>query len=167
MPPSTPEGTELIRKTAYHFEEIFTDDEDLIVFFTDAVEHFEDEFDEHDQEETKCNEETKYNEGNGGGTREPEHKMVYTKLYKEFEALMEDKIVDVAEKMGFDDATEFFRTLQDTLNEKEGYAQGELEQATFDHVIASYDYTSFVKLMRNKARGKMQMAAAFGVAPTH
>ena len=34
MPPSTPEGTELVRKVAYHFQEIFTDDEDVIMFFT-------------------------------------------------------------------------------------------------------------------------------------
>lgn len=46
MPPSTPEGTELVRKVAYHFEEIFTDDEDVIMFFTNNLEHFEDEFEE-------------------------------------------------------------------------------------------------------------------------
>eukprot|EP00520_Triparma_pacifica_P019209 CAMPEP_0118653456 /NCGR_PEP_ID=MMETSP0785-20121206/11839_1 /TAXON_ID=91992 /ORGANISM="Bolidomonas pacifica, Strain CCMP 1866" /LENGTH=144 /DNA_ID=CAMNT_0006545997 /DNA_START=123 /DNA_END=554 /DNA_ORIENTATION=+ len=144
MPPSTPEGTELIRKTAYHFEELFTDDEDLIEFFTEAVEHFEDEF-----EETKEAEETK--------SKDKEHKMIYMDLYKEFESLMESKILGVAEKMGFEDAGEFFGMLQETLNEKEGYAQGELEQATFDAVLSSYDYTAFVKFMRKKAEGKAKM----------
>ncbi|GMI08866.1 hypothetical protein TrRE_jg11210 [Triparma retinervis] len=151
MPPSTPEGTELIRKTAYHFEELFTDDEDLIDFFTDAVEHFEDEFEETKEEE----EESK--------SKDKEHKMIYMDLYKDFESLMEQKILIVAEKMGFDDAADFFGQLQETLNEKEGYAQGELEQATFDAVLSSYDYTAFVKFMRKKAEGKAKMAAAFGV----
>ena len=53
MPPSTPEGTELVRKVAYCFEEIFTDDEDVIMFFTNSLEHFEDEF----EEETKGDDE--------------------------------------------------------------------------------------------------------------
>jgi hypothetical protein len=144
MPPSTPEGTELIRRTAYHFEELFTDDEDLIMFFTEAVEHFEDEF-----EETKESEESK--------SKDKEHKMIYTDLYNEFEKLMETKILGVAEKMGFDDAAEFFCQLQETLNEKEGYAQGELEQATFDAVLSSYDYTAFVNFMRKKAEGKVRL----------
>ncbi|GMH52114.1 hypothetical protein TrLO_g7459 [Triparma laevis f. longispina] len=147
MPPSTPEGTELVRKVAYHFEEIFTDDEDVIMFFTNNLEHFEDEFEEE-----------------GKQSEEKEHKMIYTDLYSEFEKLMEEKISDVAEKLGFDDATEFFSTLQETLNEKEGYEQGEREQATFDAVVASYDYEKFVALMRGKAKGKMAMARAFGAA---
>ena len=46
----------------------------------------------------------------------------------------------LAAQLGFDDAGEFFATLQETLNEKEGYEQGEREQATFDAVVASYDY---------------------------
>ena len=87
--------------------------------------------------------------------------MIYTELYQEFETLMEAKITDVAEKLGFDDASEFFSTLQDTLNEKEGYEQGEREQATFDAVVASYDYEKFVKLMRTKAKGKVAMQKAF------
>ena len=147
-PTSTNLPTLTVRKVAYHFEEIFTDDEDVIMFFTNNLEHFEDEFEEEE----------------GKDEEEKEHKMIYTELYNEFETLMEEKISDVAEKLGFDDATEFFSTLQDTLNEKEGYEQGEREQATFDAVVASYDYEKFVKLMRGKAKGKMAMARAFGAA---
>ena len=82
MPPQTPSGTELVRKVAYHFEEIFTDDEDVLIFFTENLEHFEDEFEEE--------------EGKVEAEEEKEHKMIYTDLYKEFELLMEDKITEVS-----------------------------------------------------------------------
>ena len=49
MPPSTPEGTELVRKVAYHFSEIFTDDYEVREFFNDNLEHFEDEFEDYDE----------------------------------------------------------------------------------------------------------------------
>ncbi|GMI55193.1 hypothetical protein ScalyP_jg8209 [Parmales sp. scaly parma] len=150
MPPQTPSGTELVRKVAYHFEEIFTDDEDVLIFFTENLEHFEDEFEEE--------------EGKVEAEEEKEHKMIYTDLYKEFELLMEDKITEVALKLEFENASDFFEELQQTLNEKGDFAQGEREQATFDGVLASYDYEKFVKLMRSKAKGKMKMARAFGVA---
>jgi len=92
MPPSTPEGVELVRKTAYHFGEIFTDDEDVIQFFTDNLPEFEEEF-ENDSDED-------------GPVQQREHKMGYMNIYKEFEGLMEEKIVKVAEEMGFEDAME-------------------------------------------------------------
>jgi hypothetical protein len=137
MPPSTPEGQELVRQTAYLFNEIFTDDSDVITFFTDNLEHFEDEFEDSGDEAPK------------------EHKMVYTEMYKEFEALMEEKIVGVANQMGFEDAVEYFQTLQACLEEKEenGFA-GEEVQKTLDIVIASYDYDRFIDVMRTKAKGR-------------
>ena len=134
MPPSTPEGTELVRQTAYHFSEVFTDDSDVIQFFTDNLPDFEDEFEDPDD------------------TGEKEHKMSYTDMYKEFEGLMEEKITGVADKMGFDSAVEYFEALQECLGEKEGYAQGELEQKTLDVVIASYDYDKFIEALRHSDR---------------
>jgi len=44
------------------------------------------------------------------------HDLIWTPIYKEFEALMETKLKVIAEKLGFDDESSFHSTIKDSIS---------------------------------------------------
>ena len=81
-----------------------------------------------------------------------EHKLVYTSLHKEFEAILDNALTAFAHEEGFATPRELYAELQDAVAEG-----GTKEEKMVKMICAAADYKKFVRLMKNKARKQRKL----------
>ena len=81
-----------------------------------------------------------------------EHRLEWTSLFQQYEAIMEDKLHDISKSLGFSSTKEYFSALQDRIEEDDAAAGGGREAKMLNLVLASMEYTKFVALMQIKYR---------------
>ena len=86
----------------------------------------------------------------GEDINDGEHSFEWSDCFQEFEVIMEHEITKISERLEFDTPELFFLALKKKIDEDD--SSDLKESRMMDMIIACYDYSKFVALMKLKAR---------------